>query len=67
MLTINKFGGKEVNQSYKLGYIPKSSVGVVNVQLPKIDRFGKYPVEYSIVSSDGVKYDFSSNLNVFSP
>ncbi len=64
-LTIKGLGDKIVNQSYRLGRIPKNSIGVVSIDLPEIDRFGKYPLEYSITSSDGVKYDFSSTLNMF--
>jgi len=65
ILTIKSLGGKLVNQKYNLGCIPKSSTGVVSLELPEIDRFGKYALEYSIASSDGVKYDFTSTLNMF--
>ncbi|MEE1047810.1 MAG: sugar-binding protein [Clostridia bacterium] len=64
-LTVKSLGDKEINQSYKLGFIPKSSTGAINVEFPRLDRFGKYSIEYSIMSTDGIKYDFTSNLNIF--
>ena len=62
-LTIDKIGNRAVNKKYKLGYIPQSSVGTVSVQFPNIERYGKYPIDYTVTSTDGKSYSYTSNLN----